>query len=182
MKRWLSKNQGKLSVYAAAVGQKNNLISLDLLSSASGGKLLYSDTHASFPRKLSKLILDLHDPIICDISLAALPSDENAQVVLSQASSHLPTFYSHRPYQIVGKIDRPCDFELIFKGRNQSEWVTIQESLSFSEGEELARADASKDLFQMHLLYAKFLREGGITPLKDAKEILKKSHDAVAFE
>lgn len=182
LKQWLRTNQGKLSVYTAAVGQKNNLVSLDLLSSASGGKLLYSDTHASFPRKLAKLVLDLHDPIVCDISLAAIPADENASVILSQTSSHLPALHSHKTYRIVGKIDHPCDFDLVLKGRGQKEWITVEEKLSFADGDHLAESGSSKDLFQMHLLYAKFLREGGISPLKDAKEILKKSHDAIAFE
>ena len=40
LKDWIGKNSGKLSVYTAAVGQKNDLLMLDLLSSVSGGKLL----------------------------------------------------------------------------------------------------------------------------------------------
>ncbi|MBS0653912.1 MAG: VWA domain-containing protein, partial [Verrucomicrobia bacterium] len=34
--KWLEKNSGKISLYTAAVGQKNNLLMLDLLSSISG--------------------------------------------------------------------------------------------------------------------------------------------------
>ena len=66
LKKWVEMNNGRLSLYTAAIGRDNDLLSLDLLSSVSGGKLLYSDTHASFPRKLAKLVLDLKDPVAKD--------------------------------------------------------------------------------------------------------------------
>jgi Ca-activated chloride channel family protein len=49
---WLEKNNNKVTLYTACVGEGNNKTLLDLLSSLSRGALLYSDTHTSFPRKL----------------------------------------------------------------------------------------------------------------------------------
>ncbi len=181
--KWLDKNSGKLSLYTAAVGQKNNLLMLDMLSTISGGKLLYSDTHASFPRKLAKLILDLKNPVAKDLIIAALPEYEDAHIQFYSASGHLPSLFGNQPYVIYGYIDEPCNFDLVIQGRHGDEWIAIKKTVSFSEGQKGTRQlEKQWKAQQANLCYAKFLREGKTAHLKEAREILKTSRTEIAFE
>lgn len=181
--RWIDKNSGKLSLYTAAVGQKNNLVMLDLLSSISGGKLLYSDTHASFPRKLAKLILDLQDPIASDLIVSAIPDNPHAHIEITTASTHFPTLYSRQPYVIVGTIDEPCNFDLIIQGRHGEEWISIKKNLSFIEGEKATRSQARQwESKEANTCYSQFLKEGKSEKLKEAKKILQSTRTEIAFE
>jgi hypothetical protein len=183
LKKWIEKNNGKIALYAAAVGRENDLVSLDMLCSISGGKLLYSDTHASFPRKLSKLVLDLKDPIAKDLMITAIPHNPHSLIEFYPAGSHLPSLYSHHPYVLVGQIDDPCAFDLVIQGRHRDQWIAIKKNVSFVEGQKGSRALEMQWSAQMaNLYYAKFLKEGKPVHLKEAKAILKKSRSEIAFE
>ncbi len=182
MKKWVEKNHGKLSLYAAAVGRDNDLVSLDMLSSLSGGKLLYSDTHASMPRKLAKLILDLKDPVAKDMIITAVPENPHAHITLSTPNAQLPTLYGHQPYVVFGQIDDPCTFDLVIQGRHHDQWIAIKKNVSFIEGKKGDKALASEWMAQhSHLVYAKFLKEGKKANLAEAKEILQKFRTEVAY-
>lgn len=181
--KWLEKNSGKISLYTAAVGQKNNLMMLDLISCISGGKLLYSDTHASFPRKLAKLILDLKNPIAKDLMIAAVPEYSNAQIEFYSASPHLPSLYGNQPYVIYGYIDEPCNFDLIIQGRHGDEWIAIKKNISFIDGVKGTKAfEKQWKAQQANVYYSKFLKEGKTAHLKEAKQILKTNRSEIAFE
>jgi hypothetical protein len=181
--RWLDKNKGQLSLYTAAVGQKNNLVMLDLISSMSGGKLLYSDTHASFPRKLGKLVLDLRNPVLSDVMVSVIPDNPQAKIEITTASKHMPTLYSTQPYVIVGTIDSPCNFDLFIQGRHGDEWVTIKKNLSFIEGEKANRSTARQwESQEANTYYKAFLEEGNTKLLKEARKILKATRSHIAFE
>lgn len=183
IKKWIEKNSGKMSLYTAAIGRDNDLLALDLLSSVSGGKLLYSDTHAAFPRKLAKLILDLRDPIATDLTISAVPYQPQSHFEFYPACSHLPALYSHQPYVVVGQVDDPCAFDLIIQGRHRDQWIAIKKNISFNEGQKGDHQLTSEwNAQHAHLCYAKFLKEGKPTHLKEAKEILKKSRAEIAFE
>lgn len=183
LKRFVESNHGRLSVYTAAIGRDNDLLALDMLSSVSGGKLLYSDTHASFPRKLAKLVLDLKDPVAKDLMISAIPQNPNSHIEFYPANSHLSSLFSHQPYVIVGQIDEPCSFDLVIQGRHQDQWVAIKKNISFIEGRKGDRELTTQwNLQRANLCYAKFLKEGKSSSLKEAKEILKKSHADIAFE
>lgn len=183
LKKWVEKNNGKLALYAAAVGRDNDLVALDMLCSISGGKLLYSDTHASLPRKLAKLVLDLKDPIAKDLMITAIPHHPHSHIEFYPASSHLPSLYSHQPLVLIGKIDDPCAFDLVIQGRHRDEWIAIKKNVSFVDGQKGTQAlKAQWSAQQANLCYAKFLNEGKAIHLKEAKEILKKSRHEIALE
>ncbi len=183
LKRWVEKNNGKLSLYAAAVGRDNDLLTLDMLSSLSGGKLLYSDTHASLPRKLAKLVLDLKDPVATELMIAAIPHNPNSHIEFYPAGSHLPALFSHQPFVLIGQIDDPCAFDLVIQGRNRGEWISINKNVSFVNGQKGTQAlEMQWSSAKANLCYAKFLQEGKPAHLKEAKEILKKSRREIAFE
>ncbi len=183
LKKWVEKNNGKLSVYAAAVGRDNDLLTLDMLTSLSGGRLLYSDTHAALPRKLAKLVLDLKDPVAKELMITALPHHPHSRIEFYPAGSHLPSLYSHQPFVLIGQIDDPCSFDLVIQGRNRDEWISINKNVSFVNGQKGTQAlELQWSGAQANLCYAKFLKEGKGAHLKEAKEILKKSRREIAFE
>lgn len=183
MKKWVERNNGKLALYAAAVARDNDLVSLDMLCSISGGKLLYSDTHASLPRKLAKLVLDLKDPIAKDLILTAIPHNPHSHIEFYPASSHLPALYSHQPFVLIGQIDDPCAFDFVIQGRHRDQWISIKKSVSFVEGQKGNHAlETDWSAQQANVCYSKFLKEGKAAHLKEAKEILKKSRREIAFE
>lgn len=178
LKNWIEKNDGKVCIYTAAVGEQNDLMMLDFLSSISGGKLLWSETHAAFPRKLAKCVLDLKDPLATELVITAHPVDPSAEVHLAQPSSHaMPTLFSHQPYTILGSIDKPGPFELTIQGRHRDQWIAIKKRVCFTEG---VRADRQLltewSAQKAQKSYAQFLAEGKPALLKEAREILKKAH------
>lgn len=183
LKKWLSKNQGKMSLYACAIGSDNDLVSLDMLCSLSGGKLLYSDTHASFPRKLAKLVMDLKDPVAKNLKVAAIAHNPSATIEFYSENTQMSSLYGNQPYVIVGQIDEPCSFDLIIQGRHRGEWIAIKKSVSFIDGHKGDSAlEKIWDAEHANICYSKFIKEGKSKYLKDAKEILKKSRSEVAFE
>ncbi|MES2122001.1 MAG: VWA domain-containing protein [Chlamydiota bacterium] len=183
LKSWIEKNKKKASLYAAAVGRDNDLVNLDLLCSVSGGKLLYSDTHASLPRKLAKLVLDLKAPIAKDILMTAVPHNPRSHVEFSSVGSHLPALFSHQPYVVYGQIDEPCSFDLVLQGRHRDQWIAIKKVVNFIDGKKGDKTlEANWKAQQANRCYAKFLKKGNVAVLKEARKILKKARTDVAFE
>ena len=183
LERWVKKNNGRLTVYTAASGRDNDLLSLDLLSSVSGGRLVYSDTHASLARKVGKIVLDVRDPLVNELSIAAYPHHPQARIALYPPSSQLPPFYTKQPYMLIGEIDHPCSFDLMIRGRNKEEWISVKKEVSFAKGQK-ADSKLSKQWQEVGatIAYRKFLAEGKKSHLKDAKESLQKARSEVAWE
>lgn len=176
VKKWLENKQGHITLHTAAVGRENDLTFFNLLSNSSGGHLIYSDTHASFPRKLAKLVLDLKDPLITHITLSTKPSDVASLVNLNPASQSV--LYQGTPYTITGYIDDPCAFEVSIQGKQHRQWISINKTISFAD----AQVDASLEgQWKMAKAHARFLKEGKRDLLSDAEKILK-SRFETAFE
>lgn len=182
LKSWIEKNDGKVCIYTAAVGEQNDLMMLDFLSRISGGKLLWSDTHAAFPRKLAKCVLDLKDPLATELVIEAHSLSPDAKVSISECPSNMrPTLFSHQPYTIIGSIDKPGPFELTIQGRHNDQWIAIKKQVCFTDG---AKADQKLltewSAQKAQKAYAQFLSEGKPSTLKEAREILKKAHQEMA--
>ena len=161
LNQWVQKNHGKLCLYTCAVGRDNDLLTLDMLSSVSGGKLLYSDTHASFPRKLSKLIIDLKDPIAKDVVVSALPHNPDAHIEFTAPNSRPASLYSHQPYVVVGQIDEPCSFDIVIQGRHRDQWIAIRKSISFVDGQKGDHTlEDQWNAQHANACYSQFLEEG----------------------
>jgi von Willebrand factor type A domain len=180
LSKWVEKKRAKLSLHACAIGRDNDLLSLDMLCSLSGGKLLYSDTHAAFPRKLARLIIDLKDPIAKELTATALPHHPDSSIQLYPSQTSL---YAHQPYIILGQIDKPCSFDLILQGRHRDQWIAIKKTVSFIDGHkgDLTLQKQWKAQ-QANTCYSDFLKEGKETHLKQAHDILKQTRSEVAFE
>jgi von Willebrand factor type A domain len=177
VKKWLENKQGHITLHTAAVGRENDLTFFNLMSTSSGGFLVYSDTHASFPRKLAKLVLDLKDPLLTHLILSAKPSDITSFIDLSPASQSV--LYQGTPYTITGYIDDPCTFELSIQGKQHRQWIAIKKTISFADA---AEADPSLEgQWKMTKAHTRFLEEGKRDLLSDAEKVLKSRFEA-AFE
>lgn len=179
----LEKNNGKIHLFTAAVGKNNNIVNLDMLSTLCGGKLLYSDTNASFPRKLGAFIKTMQAPLAKDITLSIRPKDSKAELTLLSKKLQTPHLYSQEPFVISGKINRLCDLCITLEGKNEDGWVVINKEISFEAATEASGSlKKSWALNQAFPLYEKFLKDSKSIHLKEAKEILESAHGRVLGE
>lgn len=180
---WSLKNKGNINLYTATSGQGNNLVLLDLLSYATSGKLLYSDTNASFPRKLVKLVKDLHDPIVKEVTLDAVAADPGNNVLLYPTKTVLSPLYIKKPFVVVGTIDDLENFTLYIQGRNRGRYLNIKKTISFQEAAKGGRGLEKLWAYaQANLCYDQFLKEGKNTHLKEAKKILSPYKAPICLE
>jgi hypothetical protein len=173
----LEKNRGKIHLFTAAVGKNNDLVNLDMLSSLCGGKLLYSDTNASFPRKLSSFVKSMKSPLIKDIALSIQAKSAKAGLTLLSSNVHMPNLYSSEPFIITGKIDRLSDLSITLEGRNEDGWILINKDISFENAPE-ASSSLKREWFlkQASKLYEQFLLDPKGPHLKEAKELFQSVH------
>jgi hypothetical protein len=170
---WLQANRSKVTLYTAAVGQDNNLSSLDLLGTASRGSLLYSDTHTGFPRKLAKLVMTLRSPVAKEMSLNIVASDPSSRLQLYPLSSRLPYLFSDHPYVIYGTAEKLSDFSLVLEGKNKGQIFSIKKEISFNKAKPGNRL-LSKEwkAQQAYLFYEQYLQEGKPVFLEQAQQLL----------
>lgn len=136
--------------------------------------MLYSDTHAAFPRKVAKLVLDLKHPLARDLMVTAVTENSPARIEFYTASSHLQPLYANQPYVIYGHIDQPCDFDLILQGRHEEEWIAIKKKVLFSEGKKATRNLEKQWLAERAKVhYSRFLADGKNSHLKEAEAFLQ---------
>ena len=176
LKGYLEKNGHNLSLYAAAVGDKNNLVNLDMICNLSGGKLLYSDTNASFPRKFAQLVKSLKAPKAKDIKIKAVATNPKAGLTLISTSQHLPAIYADEPYIIMGKMERLSDINLSIEARNDEEWIMIEKTISFEQAAVDKKLINDWNKAEVGTQYQDFLKDPKAKYIKKAREILKETH------
>ncbi len=173
---WLEANRDRVTLYTATAGHGNNLSSLKMLSLASRGSLLYSDTHASFPRKLAKLVMDLRYPIAKEMTLAVIPQDADSHIEILPPASRLPNLFSDHPYVLVGSAEKLSDFTLLLEGKNKDQIFKIKKTISLSKAKQGSRLLQKQWAAEKaHTLFDQYLREGEATVLKQAENQL--GHD-----
>lgn len=183
LSRWLEKNQGKVFIYPVTAGKDNDLVLLDLVAASTGGKLLYSDTQASFARKVVKLVKDLHNPLAIDIAVEAFADDPTVDVKLYPSAFPFPNIYSNRSYVITGTIDQLSNFTLFLQGRNGEHRLNIKKEIVFDEaakgGLSLKKEWSVK---RANVCYETYLEKGKKGLLKEAKEIVRPYGGDIARE
>jgi hypothetical protein len=171
--QWLEANRDRLTIYTATAGLGQNLSSLKMIGSASRGSLLYSDTHASFPRKLAKLVMDLRYPIGKEMTASLVSHDLSARVEFLPPSSRLPYLFSDHPFVFVGSCDKLSDFTLIVEGKNRNQDLIIKKTISLSKAKPASRLLVKQwSAEKTNTLLDQYLREGEISILKQAEKEL----------
>lgn len=177
LRQFLSKHKGKFNLFTAAVGQNNQLTFLDMVSSCFGGSLFYSDTNASFPRKLALFIKNLESPLAKNLTLSIQPSHPKASLELCSGIGQMPNLYNKEPFIIMGKMDRLCDLHLVLQGKSAEDQIFLKKVIHFEEATPPESSVKKQwQLQQKTALYEKFLKEAKPSYLKSAKEILKTVH------
>lgn len=168
---WLEANQDRMTLYTATAGQGNNLSSLKMLSLASRGSLLYSDTHAAFPRKLAKLVMDLRYPIAKEMTVSLIPSDPSACFEILPPSARLPYLFSDHPYVIMGSCSKLTDFTLIVEGKNKDEVLTVKKEVSLSKAKPGSKLLSKQWACEKaHTFFDQYLKEGKSSLLEKAEK------------
>ncbi len=174
--QWLEANRDRITLYTATAGHGNNLSSLKMLGLASRGSLLYSDTHAAFPRRLAKLIMDLRHPIAKEMCASIISSDPLVQIELLPPSFRLPYLFSDRPFTLLGSASKLTDFVLIVEGKNRDQTLSIRKPISLSKARPGSRLLVKQwAVEKAHALFDQYLNEGEKALLQQAEEQL--GHD-----
>lgn len=177
LRSWLQEKQNRVAIYTATAGKSNNLATLELLSLSNHGRLLYSDTHTSFPRKLAKLVLDLKNPVGIDMEAYAAKTDPLSNVELFVDPSALPPLFNQKPFTIYGMADDLTEFTLLVQGKNKSEPLMIEKKISLKQGKaggRLLAAQWNKLLAQTHFI--SYVQNGLSSDFKQAHLLL--THDS----
>ncbi len=115
-KQWMKAGPPTFVLYPTTVGSESHPPLFDLLAAASGGKVLHSSTHAAFPRKFAKLLLDLQTPIATKVfpQLASIESD--TAISLIGVCCKLAPLYASQPLTLFGVAAQPTSFTLTLDG------------------------------------------------------------------
>lgn len=179
---FVANNQGKISLYTAAIGVKNNLLPLDILSNCANGSLLYSDTHASFPRKLVRLVHSLKNPIAKNLIVQVVEEGTGEQKPLL-LTNQLETLFAKKPLILVGKAEKLEDFTLLIQGRQGERSISLKQKISFDCAKQNKhKVEKSYAEQTARLCYDPYLKEGDLQLLEQAKEHFKISGNQIAFE
>lgn len=173
MNKWVKAFDNNVHFYTAAAGKGNNLMVLDLLSYSTAGQMLYSDTNAAFPRKLVRLIKELHDPVMKNITFEISTSDQQAHVSLHPRGQVLPPMFAAQPYVVLGTVDEICDFTIFLQGKSQGKWLNIRKTISLKDAQRGGRAlEKLWAQTQAKICYDQFLQNGKSSYLKEAQQIV----------
>ncbi len=172
-----------VNIYTAAAGKGNNLVLLDLLSYTTAGKMLYSDTNAGFPRKMVRLVKDLHQPVMKSLSIDISPSSANAQVNVYPRNQLLPPMFADQPYVITGTVDELCNLDLVIQGQNRDRWINVHKKLSLKGAVRTSRSlEKAWANTQARQCYDHFLKNGKNYHLTEAKQIVAPHRGAIASD
>ncbi|MGM0439927.1 MAG: hypothetical protein ACQEP8_02275 [Chlamydiota bacterium] len=180
---WTKENQGKISLFSIASGNRNNLPLLDVLCAFNKGKMIYVDQHSKVPDALSSLIQTLKNPIGKDILATIVLPDQDTKIMLYPRSSRLPDLYQDRPYVIHGTSNSSSPFHIFLQGKYYDQWLDIKKTIDFQEAV-ISSQDIKRDCSLHHAYdyYAKFLSTGNLTFLRQARQILEPLNLESAFK
>jgi hypothetical protein len=168
---WLQANRDRITLYTATAGQGNNLSSLKMLSLASRGSLLYSDTHAAFPRKLAKLVMDIRYPIAKEMSASIILPEGTKDIELLPPSYRLPNLFSDHSYTLMGSAGQLTDFILVLEGKNKDQIFSIKKTISLSKAKQGSKLLLKEwDSEKAHTLFDQYLHEGDSALLQKAEK------------
>lgn len=173
IQKWNRSVGTQVQLYTAAAAKGNDLVLLDLLSYSTGGRILYSDTNASFPRKLVRLIKDLHYPLLKNLSIEIEAKDKHAHVELFPKGRVLPPMFAGQPYRIVGSVDELCDLTVYIQGTNRDKMINIHKEISLLKAAQGGRTlEKGWAEAQAKGCYERYLENGQKVHLKEAVQIV----------
>lgn len=159
-------------VHTTAIGPKNQIAMLDLLSGLCRGSFLYSPTHAAFPRKLSVLMKQIKQPIITDLRITLLDDSPSIKFYHNpRLSSYL---CKNRPFSFIGTTKELTEFDVLIQGRVHGHWVNIKKHVNLAESiRGRAKLERGLALQQVYTHCSKFLETNDQGELTSAENLIK---------
>lgn len=181
---WTNHNQGKVSLYAVAVGEGNNLPLLDLLTVCNRGFLSYSHDEEGILSTLTNLVDSIRTPIGKEITVTPVMTGKQKPVILYPPRHRSPHLYCETPYVLHGFSPDLKGFYLFLQGRYYDKWLDIKQQVTFDPSHQvpLENLEMDIDLERAYIAYEAFLREGDLRHLAEAKALLKPYHMQTAFD
>lgn len=174
---WTRYNDGRVSLFAVALGGDNQLSTLDTASAFNRGKVFSSPTKRGIKRKLLKLMKTIHAPVAKNLSCRGIARAPKAKVEIFPKGPLAPHLYLNEPYVIVGETDSMDDFILFVQGRINGEWLHIKKSISFINGKKGGSSlKAEWALQKAYELYDRYLSDGNSKHIAEARKLLE-PHD-----
>jgi hypothetical protein len=119
LQNWLkSSGPSTYQLHVATVGNTPHPVLLDAMAASSGGKVLHSSTHASFPRKFAKLLIDMKTPIATDLSTHLDLKNSNLAISLLGTSCKIPPLFASQSTTFFGVANGSSSFSLKLEGWN----------------------------------------------------------------
>lgn len=172
--RLVSANRRGFTLFTACASHNNNTLMLEILSTLNHGECMHSQTNAAFPRKLAAFVKHAGHLIAEDIHISAAKADPDLEIEFFPNTASAPNLYGDRPYTIIGKVDKLCDFDLVLQGRVCDQWLNVTKKVSLATAKH-GRHAIYKD-YTLHMAYNKyreFLQEGNTACLDEAKKVLQ---------
>lgn len=179
---WTLKNQGKVALYCAAAGARNNLAVLELLSTFNKGFLIYAADHRQIGDRLKQLIRTIQNPMGKEIVATAIPIDKQMNISLQPKQQRLADLYQNRPFVLYGSTNRLADFVLFLQGKCEGHTFDFKKRISFTAAKmgspTIERGWAA---IVAQEFYEKFLEDGNICHLEAAKQFLLPLNMSIPF-
>lgn len=180
LSRLVSTNQYGFTLFTACSSQNNNTLMLEILSHLNKGEFMHSQTNAAFPRKLAAFVKHAGYLLAKDIHISAATPNSDINIEFFPDTSLAPNLYGDRPYTIVGKIDKLCDFDLVLQGRFCDNWLNITKKISFKTARNGGHSIYKNYTMQTaYNNYRIFLNEGNTAYLEEAKKVLQPFNSSI---
>jgi hypothetical protein len=119
-------------LHVATAGHSSHDPALDAMTALHGGRVVHSTTHAAFPRKLAKLLMDIRSPIVTGLAIDATPNQLSAKIRLQQHSYKLPPLFASQPTTFFCTTDGSTPFTLHLQGWNGSQPISLDYDIDLS--------------------------------------------------
>lgn len=180
---WSQHNSGKVSLFSVAVGKRNNLPLLSLLSNFNKGFLVYTPNYDDLTVHCLDLMQAIQAPIGKEIVVTAIPASDGNKVLLYPSTERLPNLYKNLPFVLIGRVDCLEPITLFLQGRYYDNQLDIKKTISFEqsgvESEELSRSWA---MHQAYEHYKHYLEDGKKGHLQAATLLLTPYEIEPAFK
>lgn len=171
---WTQSNQGKVALFAVAVGRDNNIALLDLLTSMNKGNLFYSSNMQETQAITRRLIEEIGRPIGKDLHISALSKASPDPLILYPKQNRLSDLYENRPLIVMGKVKKLSPLYLFVQGRYYDNWLDIEKEVLFQNAQQVAYADLDRSwtLHQVNDVYDAYLQDGSLSRLSLLRRML----------
>ncbi len=171
---WTNSNQGKVALFAVAVGLDNNIALLDLLTSMNKGSLFYSSNIQETQAITRLLIEEIGRPIGKDLHISALSKASKDALILYPKQNRLADLYENRSLVIMGKVKKLSPLYLFVQGRYYDNWLDIEKEVLFRDAQQVAYADLERSwvLHQVNDVYDAYLEDGSLSRLSLLRRML----------